>query len=401
MLDILPPLAAYRADLDAARKPVIGADDAEWLRVAIGAQRAHAAHGESRAELLRDLDARVGGLLGAATRPSTDPIDDQPPTALARIRALVERMEDATAWHLATCTLHDGEALAESELERGRYWSHQARVARQQGDLESAQVLYQRVDREGRRAGLPELRARAWSGFMAMSQTRGNLPELEQWARKILRLVGADPSLAPLASHAHHALLVRAGARGDLGGAILHAWDAYQTGIGDPTREADRLINVAQSLLIAGAADAALAGFTAAIRLAPPLRLSLPAWGGLCVAAASLADRTLVDRASAKTLLLAASPAPSYAVAGALAEAAQARLSLGLPSEEWIGRARSLAQSMGYHEVTHLLDLAEQSAPERADAGAPATTFTLPDAAARIRDTVADFATREETHALV
>jgi hypothetical protein len=89
-------------------------------------------------------------------------------------------------------------------------------------------------------------------------------------------------------------------------------------------------------------------------------------------------------------------------VAGALAEAAQARLSLGLPSEEWIGRARALAQSLGYHELTHLLDLAEQqSAARRADAGVPAPVFALPDDAARIRDTVAELATREECHALV
>jgi hypothetical protein len=402
MLDVLPPLAAYRADLDAAGKPVIGADDAEWLRVAIAAQRAHAAQGESRAELLRALDARLAGLLGEATRPSTDPIDDQPPTPLARMRALVERMEDASVWYLAASTLHEGEGLADSVLERGRYWSHQARIARHRGDLDVATALYGRVEREGRRAGVTELRARAWIGFMALSHMRGNHPEIERWARKILRLVGADARLAPLASHAHHALLVRAGARGDLGGAILHAWDAYRTGIGDPTREAERLINVAQSLLIAGAADAALSGFTAAIRLAPPLRLSLPAWGGLCVAAASLGDRTLVDRASTRTLVLAASPAPSYSVAGALAEAAQARLSLGLPSEEWIGRARELAHSRGYHEVAHVLDRAEhESAVQLAEAGVPAAAFALPDDAARIRDTVAELATREESYALL
>jgi hypothetical protein len=402
MLGILPPLAAYRADLDAAGKPVIGADDAAWVRVAISAQRAHAAPDASRGALLHELDAYLAGLLGETTRPSLDPNDDRAPTALARIRALVERMEDAAAWNLATSTLHEGEALADSALERGRYWSHQARIARHQGDLETATVLYRRVEREGRRSGITELRARAWVGFLAQSHMRGNHPELEQWAHRILELVGSEAALAPLASHAHHALLVRAAATGDLGGAILHAWDAYRTGIGDPTREAERLLNVAQALLLAGAADAALSGFTAAIRQAPPPRLSLPAWGGLCVAAASLGERTLVDRASARILVLAAPPAPSYAVAGALAEAAQARLSLGLPSEEWIGRARDLAHSRGYHEVVHALDLAEhQSAMRHARAGVPAAAFALPDYAARIRDTVAELATREESHALV
>ena len=402
MLDILPPLAAYRADLDAARKTVIGGDDAAWLEAALAAQRAHATHGERRAELLRALDARLAGLIGDTTRPSTDPIEDDAPSPLARLRALVERMEDAAAWHLATSMLHEGEALADSPLERGRYWSHQARVARHQGELETATVLYRRVEREGRRARIPELRARAWIGMMAMSQMRGNLPEMERWAHRILRLLGTDTALAPLASHAHHALLMRAGARGDAGAAILHAWDSYRTGMGNPTREAERLVNVAQALLSAGEAESALRGFTAAIRLMPPPRIALPAWGGLCLAAAPLGDRVLVERASTRALVLAASPAPSYAVAGALTEAAQARLSLGLPSEEWIGRARELAHARGYHELTHGLDLAEQrNVARRAGVGAPAPAFTLPDYAVRIRDTVAGLATREETHALV
>jgi hypothetical protein len=299
-------------------------------------------------------------------------------------------------------TLHEGAALADSALERGRYWSQQARIARHRGDLDVATELYGRVEREGRRAGIPELRARAWVGFMAMNQMRGNYPEVERWAHRVLRVVGSDATLAPLASHAHHALLMRAGGRGDLGGAILHAWDAYRTAVGDPARETASLVNVAQALLSAGEADSALRGFTAAIRHAPPLRMSLPAWGGLCLAAASLGDRTLVDRASARALVLAASPAPSYAVAAALAEAAQARLSLGLPSEEWIARARALAHSRGYHEVIHGLDVAEsRSAAQLAATRAPAAAFTLPDYAARIRDTVTELATLEESYALV
>ena len=402
MLDILPPLAAYRADLLAARKPAIGSDDAEWLRVAIAVQRAHAAQGDSRAALLQALDDRLVRLLGETARPSADPIDDSSPTALARIRALVEQMEDAAAWNLGMSTLHEGAALADSPMEQARYWSQQARIARKRGDLDVATELYGRVEREGRRTGAPELRARGWIGTMAMCQMRGNYPEMERWARKILRLIGSDAALAPLASYAHHALLIRAGAGGDLGGAILHAWDAYRTAIGDSVREPERLVNVAQALLSAGEADSALRGFTAAIRQAPPPRITLPAWGGLCIAAARLGDRVLVDRASARTLHLAASPAPSWSVAGALAEAAQARLSLGLPSEEWIARARALARSLGYHEVTHMLDRAEsESDAQRAAARAPAAAFTLPDDAVRIRDTVAELATREESYALL
>jgi tetratricopeptide (TPR) repeat protein len=401
MLDIHPPLAAYRADLDAARRSEIGPDDAEWLRVAIATQRAHAAQGASRSELLRALDVRLAGLLGESTRPSLDPVSEDLPTPLARIRALVERMEDSVAWNLATSTLHEGERLAESALERGRFWSQQARIARHRSDFDTAIFLYERAEQEGRREKLPELRARAWIGFAALSQVRGNYPELERCAQEALRLMAGEETLGPLASLAHHFLLVRAGARGDLAGAILHGWDAYRVGIGDPIREAERLLNVAQVLLDAGAPSAALSGFTAALQHAPPARLALPAWGGLAIAAARLHDRALVDHTSARIHSLTELPAPAYAAASALAEAARARIAVGLHADRWLERARSLALAQGFHEVVHAVEMAERDHTSQRDAApAPASAFAFPAGAARIRDAVAELATRDEAYAL-
>lgn len=398
MIEILPPLAAYRADLALARRPTIGAADAEWLALSVAVQRLST--GSDRIEQrLRALDTQLIAFLGETARPLLDPSEDVPPSPLARLRALAERMEDAAAWSMTAAMLHAGAQLADTPLESGRLWSHQARLARQLGDVDVANHLYHRSERAGRGARIPELRVRAWLGFAALNQVRGNYPELERWARKAIGVTVDAPTLAPLASLAHHFLLVRAGARGDLAAAIIHGWDAYRLSLGEPTREAERLLNVAQAFLDAGAPEVAISGFTAALQQLPPARLALPAWGGLSVAAAALRDRALVERSSTKVLTLAEGPAPAYAVAGALGEAARARSSVGLSEAQWRTRAVLLAQSYGFHQVAFEADMLQQ-ATARVRNPAKLSSPSIAADVARIREMVAEFATRDDAHAL-
>jgi tetratricopeptide (TPR) repeat protein len=396
MLTVLAPLDAYRADLAAARRRAIGEHDAEWLALALELRHLQARHDAGRAEALASLDRRLRSFLGPHARPSLDPPDTTPPTLSARGRLLSEQAEDAAMWHLALALLHEAAALADSALERGRFWAHQARIARQLGDLEAATTLYQWTARDGQRSREPELRVRAWLGFAGLAQVRGNYPAVERWARKALSLA-ATHHLDALSSLAHHFLLVRAGTRGDLPAALVHGWTAYRFALGNPILQAERLLNVAQVLLDVGAASTAVNGFIAALRHHPPDRLALPAWGGLAASAALAGTGGgLVDRASVKVLALSEGPAPAYAVAAALVESARARRAVALTTEEWTERARTLAASHGFHELTHAL--------EHLDAdGTPQTRASdihLPAEAERIRATVAALATPEDAYAL-
>jgi tetratricopeptide (TPR) repeat protein len=397
MLPLLPPLAAYQADLAAARKRAIGHDDGQWLALALQLRHLRMQDGGGRAQVARALDERLATLLGSHARPLLDPVDDGPPTMAARIRLLSERVEDAAMWHLALAVLRESTPLAESALEQGRFWAHQARIARQLGDFEVATTLYRRTGREGRRAREPELSVRAWLGLAGVAQVRGNYPDVERWARRALGLAPRH-GLDALTSLAHHFLLVRAGTRGDLPAALVHGWTAYRFALGNPILEAERLLNVAQVLLDVGAASTAVNGFIAALRHRLPDRLALPAWGGLAASAALAGTgRALVDRASNKVLALSEGPAPAYAVAAALVESARARRTLALTTDAWTERARALAASHGFHELMHALEhLDAPDHPHRENAA----DVDLPAAAERIRETVAGLATPEDAYAL-
>jgi tetratricopeptide (TPR) repeat protein len=250
----------------------------------------------------------------------------------------------------------------EQALIRGRIVAHQARLARNLGDLAHAKQCYELVEQMGAEHGLPELTARAWNGYGVLAHTRGDFPESRRRYQSVVELQGAaDDSLCD----AHHQLMIAAAAAKDYDLAACHAWKAFE-GASTPRRETDALINLAQLLLDAGHARPALRGFAAALARKPIPRFELATLGGAaCAAAAALPRkpaRALVRNFSERVDQLVSSlnngSSLPWASASALVEVSEALLRVG--EEEAAGRAAEraevLARANGLHELLYRLD---------------------------------------------
>lgn len=355
LLPVLPPLAAYRRDVAHLGGGELSNDDGVWLAAAIALDHASRAEAETRPALL----AEAGPLLELATAGTSgihlDSVIGPSPVIVARARLLAERVEDASAWHLALSVLAAAERLGGGELlEQGRVHAQRARIQWKLGALDLAESAYGELLRTGERSGEPELIARACAGLAAVSQVRGNYPAVGEWALRAASIADGA-SLRDVSALAHQLAMVSAGQRGEYGSALLHGWTAFEAYRGDAAREAEMLLNLAQLLLTVHEERAALVGFVAALEREPPLRIALPAWGGVATSASMLAKRDLVVSASKRIKLLGASAGLHYARAFAFAEAAVALHRVGMSSTLWHDAALDIANRYGFHEIRFLL----------------------------------------------
>jgi tetratricopeptide (TPR) repeat protein len=354
-LMVVPPLGAYRRDLARLGVEQLTPDDGAWIAAAVSL--AHLAHGEKNgrdgqlAHLAASLDAASGG---QATPPLDAPNRPSPPL-LRSARMLAERMEDASAWHLALSVLAVAErALEPDALDAGRIRAQRARILWKSGAVDDAEASYRELLRLGRRHEEPELLARGYIGLGAINQIRGNYPDVARWAKRAAA-VAREHSLASLAALAHQFLMVSAGQRGDYGRALMHGWTAYQTAHGEPVREAEMLLNLAQLLVRMDEHHAALSGFVAALERDPPARIALPSWGGVATSASLSGNRRIASLAAERIWRLTAVPGHQYARASALAEAAVGLERVGLDAARWREAALSLAEAHGFHEISFSL----------------------------------------------
>jgi tetratricopeptide (TPR) repeat protein len=377
MLGPRPPLSAYREDL--ARRggvEAFGPSDATWLSVATILSHAVDVPTESRAPLavtLREVvdgDPALRDLLGASE--PEPPADFELDGVSPIVRAIVERMEDDGALNLAYSVLS---TLAEADLrlsvlERGRVLAQLGRVAWKAGALDTAREQYRRAEVLGRTARIPELRVRAWVGYSVVARLRGNYPEVRKWAAR-----GAHEAeragLTALASLAYHNLMISAAVAGDLNGALVYGWRAFEHALGDSAREADMLANISQYLLVSGHPDVAIHGFAATLARCPTARVALPALGGMALAACALgnADRVRAIRARAESLI--ETVGLPYESASTLLELSEALATVGdaRGAAECQSRAVEIAGRQGYHELTHRSEAVEAEArPFQADA---------------------------------
>jgi tetratricopeptide (TPR) repeat protein len=372
------PLAAYRQDL--ARRggqDGFGPSDATWLSMATILSHAVDVPADSRPPLLTTLREVVGSdrvlrevLAVSQSGPSPEfELDSVSPI----VRAIVERMEDDSALNLAYSTLAilaDAD-LPLSVLERGRVLAQLGRVAWKAGALDTAREQYRRVEVLGRTARIPELRVRAWVGYSIVARLRGNYPEVRKWATRAAH-EAERAGLTTLGSLAYHSLMVSAAVAGDLNGALVYGWRAYQGVVGDSTREAEALLNLSELLLRSGHPKAAARGFTAVIARDPGARIALPAFGGLGLAASALGDRTSVRTMRARAEPLIARAGLPYQSAATLLELSQALAVVGDTDGATQCRTKALdiAERQAYHEIAHRLEALEMT-PEAQPVEAP------------------------------
>jgi tetratricopeptide (TPR) repeat protein len=355
LLTVLPPLAAYRRDLARLHVKRLSAHDASWMAAAVALSHLARIDGSERQPALDTLAA----LLGVATADAAPPPFDSParPSSplVRQARMLAERMEASSAWHLALSVLVLADRLLSPDpLDRGRIAAQRARIQWKNGAVDDAESSYRALLRSARAMKEPELIARAYVGLATVSQVRGNYPAVARWANRAAKTAHAS-LLAGVGAVAHQLLMVSAGQRGDYANALTHGWTAFEAAAGQPAREAEMLLNLAQLLGIVGEHRAALAGFVAALERDPPARIALPAWGGVATSASHLGDEHITRHAARQISEVAASPGLHYARASALAEAALALERLHLDAAPWRRSAVALAEEHGFNEISFRL----------------------------------------------
>ena len=361
--------AAYRADVG-RRGGRFGIDDDIWLTV--GSLLGHAASvgSERRAELLASA-ADIAHSLVARDAAAPPWRENESGLVTGRVAELVmavaENAAEAGALQTARTILSEM-LLADESLttrERGRLLAQRARVDGRSGALRDAADQYREVARLGRIHRDAELRARAYIGMGSLAQMRGNYPEQQRWATRAAH--AADRyGFRQLSRFAHEALMITLGLQRRFEEALAHARKAYSAARGRWPDEIEVLNNFGQLLMDAGHPELAGAVFRTVVKQTLPVRLALPAIGGLAMAAARTRDVARVDWAAQRVQDLAAALTLPYSWAAAALECAAALEAVGrsIESRALLERATTIAREHGYHEITiKAEDLANHVAP--------------------------------------
>ncbi len=386
----LAPHEAYAADVDRldGRAPLGAADDA-WLTLAHTLARAAAlprgeraavcaagarmmaavvpAHGDERvcavveaaSHSLTDLAARLDAFTAGHTPDGTADADPAR-AAVGALQAMIARQEQAGAFLLAFTSLASmRRALAPvlDERSRGLLLAQQGRVARQLGALTTASALYRAAARAGRRAGAPDVAARALLGGGALASNRGNYPKSRALYRRALKQATLAGS-AFLQRASHHGLLYAAFAANDVDTALAHGWAAVRglpEDAGDERAEA--LLNLGEVGRQAHEYQAALGACLSALELTDVPRLRLPALGTAARAAAALGEHRLLEFLARDVERIVARSGQQFENARALVELAEAFD--GIRNEfalRYASRAQALSDAGTFHEITARAD---------------------------------------------
>jgi hypothetical protein len=394
---VLTFTAAAREDHRALSSPVL--DDAvvmQWLTAGSAAWQASRVSSRAPDGAVTAL-TRLGehpAIAAIVGMPDADPAMDTTPLArtIQRARALAEQVEDAGASHLSKSILDslawladvatprhaegtagtagpavDAPARHELMVERARVEAQLARIAWKLGSMEEAATRYERVAAEGRRLASPELRTRYYVGLSVLAQLRGDFEAMRRAATRAVH-IGREAGGEPLPGIAHHGLLVEAAKGRRWSEATLHAWNAYEAVQGTASLEAERLNAMAQLMLEMGRPADALAGFRAALSRVAPVRVVIPALGGVAMASGLLGDADEVRRMEGKLRELREYSLP-FPVSDALADVATGYHALGAAAdaERLATDARRLAARHGYASVLarlHAITATPAAAPQ-------------------------------------
>jgi hypothetical protein len=197
-----------------------------------------------------------------------------------------------------------------------------------------------------------ELRLRGWGMRYTFAYARGNLPEAERYALRLVRAAGDRfPVHKGIGCNAVGALAAQ---RKDFNRALLYTWKAYALHTPTPSVHLQAVVNnMAQILLDAGHPAAARAGFARLLAEPVEFRVLYTAISGYAMASAALGDATAVGWASAQVLRLARERNSPSLLARALLECSEALAIVGehVRAGTFRRRALRLAEQHGYHRL--------------------------------------------------
>jgi tetratricopeptide (TPR) repeat protein len=351
--------AAYQNDLSGrATLEAFGPEDGDWIGIATLVDHA-ATLGEADSPLLiRDAVEWAESLLGEANIVRIlggEPRCDERRSSSEIVRLVAERIERAGALNLSARLLESLIAAdrAMTIVDRGRALSNLARIACKMGQTDRAFAIYKRVSRLGAVNYEWELHARAWIGYAAIAQIRGNFPKLRQWATAAAKLAQRHGH-RPLARLAYHGLMAGAATARRFDQALVYGWTLLELVDDDDVAMSEVLTSLGQLLLDAGYPEVSRSAFAWVLSRAQPRSIGLPALGGFSVACALLGDRPAVRWAAAELLREARHANQQFDVASSLAECATALSTIGDRAEAVRFRDTALVVSRahGYHQVT-------------------------------------------------
>ena len=391
MIIPLPPLAAYRHDLEALGDSALSGSELEhalgrWVSFStilesLLAELTPIAQTSAPVAVERVIDRYSRRL--AAVADDRDPVVDDTsaapsaahPNDLSGVATLTRRVADAAeqrgalwlAYGMLATLERVGDAL--SRLDMGRLLAQRARVARKANSSDVANTLYARVNALGRAANLPELTARAAIGFGVLAEMRGNLPLAARHFDKAARVATQSGELE-LRRVAQHGRMTIAAKRGAFADALAYGWDAFAAAAGNREQEAYMLLNLAQIAFETGHPAPALQGFSAALARRPGPRLYLPALGGVARAAAALNRTDLVRWCGARIDEITHDGSFAYPIASALLDLALATATeQPALAKRYVRRARRLAEDFHFHELEHHLVTLQLRLEDRAEPG--------------------------------
>ena len=354
------PAASYRKYLAVHGDSFTKAEEAEhggWIMVASILHTAAVVPGLEGERLVAQAAAFARDLLGAEAIQRGCALDPPSPAGADRtvdvFRLLAERIEDAGALDMAVGVLDDlAAACAMSDLEKWRVIAHHARLDWKMGNLDAATHRYETLERAGRLGNNAEMLVRAWNGFGALAQLRGNFPDVRKWGRQALDLA-EQHAFGALAAVARNGLMVAAALAADFDEALVHGWAMFRAAAGVTDAEAEALVNLGQLLMDAGHTSGARSAFSCALVRNPPTRVGLPAGSGLVVASARLGEIESARTLSRKICVEARASGLPYQAAAALLECASALTMIGDDhlATDLRREARRIAQENGYHEI--------------------------------------------------
>ena len=140
--------------------------------------------------------------------------------------------------------------------------------------------------------------------------------------------------------------------------------------MGDITREAETLTNLAQLCLEYGYPRAALRDFFSALARTQTLRIRLSALGGAALAAGRLEERALLSRVQGELLQTIEGSSLPYENAQGLYHLSAAYLALGdeVTAERFRQDVARIANARGYYELSHRVERAELARAARLEA---------------------------------
>lgn len=394
----LPPLAAYGKDLAATETVEIDPGHERWLHVALYLWRIGTLASAER----QPLFAAAAETLSRTTEPRPDDASSDADRGLERtpddelseafagaghgtaipaewshrlvkvVEAGADYLEKTGALRLAYSLLTALRAAVERMPlpDLGRVVSHQGRIARRLGALQTADDHYAIAERLGRKANEPDIRVRAMIGRGAVAGMRGNYPKARLVFNQALRAARAS-HLTAVEALAHQGLLTAAVAAKDADCALVHGWEAFNQSADSPDRQAELAIALAEVALLAEHPDAAFSACMHAINLTTLDHVRLAAYGSAALAAARLGRRDLLDAVAADARIVAQRSQQLFDKAYTMLELAEAykRIDADAEARSLLTDALTLATAGEFYELLHRaeqLSVALAARPRRA-----------------------------------